>query len=224
MVGHSAYQTVVKELRRDIVQGILSPDQKLVEQKLAKRYHTSRTPLREAIRQLQAEGLVKSTPNRGTRVARLSINDFYELFEIRELLERHACQKIAHYITAEGIQRLKTLVQQIRTNQAAPHLNDNYDLVARYYTSMIFYCRNSLLQQIIASIVQKCAPFRFLMVASRGVDQLYACLARIPTLLENRDDKGFAEEMSKALTIYKKIIFEEILATHPKLIQHRPIE
>src|SRR3954468_19170524 len=87
----SAHQTladaVTNELRELIVDGVFPAGMRLVEHNLADQLEVSRVPLREAIMQLEAEGLVRRIPRRGTVVATLTATDVVELFEVRESLE-----------------------------------------------------------------------------------------------------------------------------------------
>ena len=80
-------------LRREILSGALVPGERLIEEQLTSRYGTSRAPLREALRLLGQQGLVEHLPRRGARVARLSERDADELFDLRDVLERHASER-----------------------------------------------------------------------------------------------------------------------------------
>jgi DNA-binding GntR family transcriptional regulator len=87
---YSLVQLAVDRLRRDILSGRSDPGERLVEEQLTRRLGISRAPLREAMRLLAQQGLVEHIPRRGARVATLSDNDVRELYEIRDVLERHA--------------------------------------------------------------------------------------------------------------------------------------
>jgi DNA-binding GntR family transcriptional regulator len=97
-----AYQ----QIRRWIVEGRLRPDERLVEQRLAEELDLSRTPVREALRQLQSEGLVEVEPHRGARVRSLSLADIGDLYELRARLEAMAAELAAQRATAEQLDRL----------------------------------------------------------------------------------------------------------------------
>ncbi len=219
MSGRTSYQTILQSLRRDIIHGTWEPGQKLVEQDLASRYHVSRTPLREAIRQLQVEGMINAIPNRGARVATLTLTGLNELFEVRELLECHAIRKSTQYMPQEEIARLKSLMLQMKDNYDASHMSESYELVAEFHKTLMTYCRNAVLQQLIASVIERFAPFRYLMVSSKGSIRLYGHLEKIAAFLENRDANAIVLELRASLATYKDIIFEEVLKTHPKLIK-----
>jgi len=86
----STPDTVREALRRAISAGELAPGLQLRQDELAEKFGTSRIPVREALRQLEAEGFVTFLPNRGAVVSDLSIDDVVELLEIRIALECHA--------------------------------------------------------------------------------------------------------------------------------------
>ena len=86
-------EIVLESLREQIINGILQPQEKLVEAEIARKFGLSRGPVREALRQLAIEGLVDYCPNKGCTVALLSPQDAYEVFFLRGSLEKLAIQK-----------------------------------------------------------------------------------------------------------------------------------
>jgi DNA-binding GntR family transcriptional regulator len=87
---YSLVDLAVERLRHDILSGRIDPGERLVEEQLTKQLGISRAPLREAMRLLAQQGLVEHIPRRGVRVATLSDDDVRELYELRDVLERHA--------------------------------------------------------------------------------------------------------------------------------------
>lgn len=79
-------------LRESILSGEMEAGQKIVEEQLCAQFGISRAPLREALRLLAQQGLVEHVPRRGSRVVEWSPTDVRELFELREVLERHAIE------------------------------------------------------------------------------------------------------------------------------------
>lgn len=92
--SYSLVQLAMERLRRDILSGRTDPGERLVEEQLTRRLGISRAPLREAMRLLAQQGLVEHIPRRGARVATLSDDDVRELYEVRDVLERHAVGSI----------------------------------------------------------------------------------------------------------------------------------
>ncbi|GAA3298865.1 MULTISPECIES: GntR family transcriptional regulator [Dactylosporangium] len=90
LTSASLVELAVLRLTREILGGGTEPGERLVEEQLTKRFGISRAPLREALRLLAQQGLVEHMPRRGVRVAILSDADIRELYEVRDVLERHA--------------------------------------------------------------------------------------------------------------------------------------
>jgi DNA-binding GntR family transcriptional regulator len=92
--SHSLVDLALDRLSREILSGRTDPGERLVEEQLTRRLGISRAPLREALRLLAQQGLVEHIPRRGVRVATLSDDDVRELYEVRDVLERHAVANI----------------------------------------------------------------------------------------------------------------------------------
>jgi DNA-binding GntR family transcriptional regulator len=88
--SYSLVELAVERLSREILSGRSDPGSRLVEEQLTRQLGISRAPLREALRLLAQQGLVEHIPRRGARVATLSDSDVRELYEVRDVLERHA--------------------------------------------------------------------------------------------------------------------------------------
>jgi DNA-binding GntR family transcriptional regulator len=95
------------ELQHAILEGVLLPGERLRAEALARRFGTSRTPVREALLQLEARGLVEVEPNRGAVVRAFDAADLMDLYEVRALLEPAAAARAATRIEPDEIARLK---------------------------------------------------------------------------------------------------------------------
>ncbi|WP_167759432.1 GntR family transcriptional regulator [Mycobacterium sp. PS03-16] len=93
-------------IRRAIVEGQFEPGSRLVEQRIGEMFDLSRTPVREALRALAADGLVTIERNRGAVVATMSETDIRDLYELRARLESLAAERAAMRMTADGIAEL----------------------------------------------------------------------------------------------------------------------
>ncbi|WP_291298681.1 GntR family transcriptional regulator [Elioraea sp.] len=116
--GSTVYQRVHEHLRAEIVAGRIPPGTRLKIQDLASRLGLSHMPVREALQQLQGEGLVVLQPNRGATVRRMDQHFVRNIFAIREALEGHLTRQAAGLIGAEGIARLREVQSQMRRAQA----------------------------------------------------------------------------------------------------------
>jgi DNA-binding GntR family transcriptional regulator len=101
---------VSEELREAILSGEFGPGERLRTESLAKRFGSSRTPVREALVQLEGEGLVVVEPRRGALVRPFASDDLVDLYEVRALLEPPAAARAARHVTPEQLERLRALV------------------------------------------------------------------------------------------------------------------
>lgn len=99
-------EIVFETIRCAIITGDLQPGQRLMEVQLAEQMGVSRTPVRESIRKLELEGLVKMVPRKGVYVTPMSVNDLKEMMEIRRALEGLAAELAATNATKEEIEKL----------------------------------------------------------------------------------------------------------------------
>ena len=93
-------------LKDDICEGRFAPGQWLQENELAERLCVSRSPIREALRQLASDGLVVEIPNKGVFVKEFTARDIEEIFDLRVLLEDYAISKLQHHLTTADMQQL----------------------------------------------------------------------------------------------------------------------
>ncbi len=96
-------QSAYAQIRRAIVEGRYRPGQRLIEQRIAEEFELSRTPVRESLRKLEAEGLVVSIPNRGSVVRSVSIEEISDLYGLRARLEAYAAELAAERFEDEQL-------------------------------------------------------------------------------------------------------------------------
>ena len=106
---------VYEELKMRILKGEIAPGQRLMEVETSEELGVSRTPVREAIKKLEKEGLVVVEPRRGTYAAQISDNDLIEILEVRESLEALAAQYAAKRMKATQKEKLKSITKKRKT-------------------------------------------------------------------------------------------------------------
>ncbi|HIZ39043.1 MAG TPA: GntR family transcriptional regulator [Candidatus Anaerobutyricum stercoris] len=119
---------VFNTLRRAIITGEFAPGERLMEISLANRLGVSRTPVREAIRKLELEGLVIMIPRKGAQVAKITEKSLRDVIEIRCVLEEFAASLACERITEEGKEKLKESHRQF---VEAAQTNDIIDIVEK---------------------------------------------------------------------------------------------
>jgi DNA-binding GntR family transcriptional regulator len=148
--SHSLVELAMERLRRDILSGRNDPGERLVEEQLTKRLGISRAPLREAMRLLAQQGLVEHIPRRGARVATLSDDDVRELYEVRDVLERHA---VAAIPAGADLTALEAALETMRRATAA---GDRLELAnghRRFHVEVVRLGRNHQLAALYESVL-----------------------------------------------------------------------
>ena len=106
----SLREQVYQALRQIILAGDIASGERIVETKLAKQLNVSRTPIREAIGQLQREKLIVSNPNGGFRVATMSIKDAIQLYDCRIALEQVSVKGACELVNSQNLEQLEQYV------------------------------------------------------------------------------------------------------------------
>ena len=118
--GERTADVVARRLGQAILSGEIPPGTRLLEGSLARQFSVSRTPVREALIQLSAVGLVDAEPNRGATVLRLTVSDVAEVYHIRALLESESAALAAQRSTPEVAVLLQKICDQMRELHGAP--------------------------------------------------------------------------------------------------------
>ena len=112
------------EIRSFLLDGDVRPGQRLSHRLLAKELNLSRSPVREALLQLEAEGLIEHRPQSGVYLREISPRDLRELYEIRETMEPHAAEQAARLATAAQRERLRQICDDVVEIAGRPDLID----------------------------------------------------------------------------------------------------
>jgi len=155
------HQEVAVRLRQRIVEGQLAPGAKLNERELAELLNVSRTPLREAIRMLAAEGLVELLPNRGAVVAQMSAQDVADTFEVIAGLEGQSGELAAQRITEAELAEIRALHYEMMAAYTRRDLPTYYRLNAQIHTQINAAARNPVLAQTWRTVNARLQALRF---------------------------------------------------------------
>lgn len=113
-------EAVLEQLRRRLIEGRLTPGDVIGVDQLAREFEISALPVREAVRVLVAEGRVDHSPHRGYRVRRLEYRDVEEIYLMCSLLEAEAIRRGVPQMGAEGIERMRDLLEQLEVDAGLP--------------------------------------------------------------------------------------------------------
>ena len=104
---------VYNKIKREIIQGTMAPGFPINENDLAKSLNVSKTPVREALRQLEREGLVETTHGRGSAVSHITFQDIREIFETREIIECGVARRAASSCNPDEVRAKKKELQEL---------------------------------------------------------------------------------------------------------------
>lgn len=155
------HQEVARRLRQRIVEAQIAPGAKLNERELSESLRVSRTPLREAIRMLAAEGLVQLLPNRGAVAAQLSAQDVADTFEVIAGLEGQAGELAAQRINAEQLAELQALHYEMLAAFTRRDLPAYYRLNAQIHDGINSAAGNPVLSQVYGTVNARLQALRF---------------------------------------------------------------
>lgn len=140
---------VCRILREAILKGEIKPGERLIQDELANLIGVSRMPIREAIRQLETEGLVIIEPHRGAIVKSFSLEEIEEVYYLRSLFEKEAVKESVKYIPETIIHQLEELIKKMEDTQ---DINEFVKINIEFHHLLMSYCPWKKLREFISSL------------------------------------------------------------------------
>lgn len=153
-------EVVFMKLREAILTGIMKPGDRLMEIQLSTMLGVSRTPVREAIRKLEIEGLVKMIPRRGAEVACITEKDMKDVLEVRTTLEDLAVSLACERITKEQVNGLKNANEEFKTAVEEGNLIGMVDADIKFHDIIYESTNNKKLMQILSNLREQLYRYR----------------------------------------------------------------
>ncbi len=201
LVHHSLHDEVASQLRERIFAGELAPGMFLDEVQLAEQMKISRTPLREALKVLTAEGLLRHEPRRGCFVTEVTEQDLDEIFPVIALLEGRCAHEAAQQATDADLQALEALHDKLQRHARAGRINAYYEANFAIHEAIIALAGNRWLASVIGGLrkIVKLARLQQLHAPGRLEQSLSEHLA-VFAALKARDAEGAEAAMRTHLT------------------------
>jgi DNA-binding GntR family transcriptional regulator len=155
------HEQVAHRLRQMLVEGQIAPGAKLNERELSELLNVSRTPLREAIKMLAAEGLVELVPNRGAIAVSLSEADVLNTFEVMAGLEGLSGELAAQRITAAELAEIQAMQFEMMAAYTRRDLSSYYTLNARIHDAINAAAKNPVLASVYNQVNARLQALRF---------------------------------------------------------------
>lgn len=166
--GYSLRSKIYHRLKNAILDGVYKPGESLIEMKLAKELGVSRTPIREAIRQLELEGLVSSIPNKGVVVEGVTMQDVEDIYDIRKMIEGLAARWAAEKITDEQLKELKDILDLMEFFTDKENVEKFSELDSKFH-EIIFKASNSRpLESVLSNFHHFIQRARLVSVKTKG--------------------------------------------------------
>ncbi len=183
-------EIVFEYLRNSILNGELEPGERLMELQLAQQLGVSRTPVREAIRKLELEGLVEMIPRKGAYVADVSIKDILDILEVRMFLEGLAAYFAAERMSDEEIEELKGISKKFENEIVTMEKEEMIELDNKFHDMIIKGSRNNKLLQIVQGLQEQFQRFRVIYFNEYNEhEDLVKYHTAIVNAISNRDSK-----------------------------------
>ena len=180
---------VFNTLREKILKGVYKPGERLMEIHLADQLGVSRTPIREAIRMLEIEGLVKMVPRKGAQVAKISKEDLQDVLEVRKALDTLSVKLACERITEDEIKLLNNAEREFEKALASKDVREIAEADVAFHDVIHSATKNGRLKSMISNLAERIYRYRFEYIKqqSDGGKTLMLEHREIMRCIESRD-------------------------------------
>jgi len=161
-------EKILESIREAILKGTLKPGERVSEPELAERFGISRTPIREAFRQLESEGYLVVIPRKGAVVASLSERDVIEFYAIKSILEGYAARIAAERMSERDLERLETINIKLQQIAADGDIKTFFRVHNEFHDLFIKSSGNDKLAELINQLVLKFNRLRLASLSQPG--------------------------------------------------------
>ncbi len=211
---------VTQRLRQLLVEGRIAPGAKLNERELCEQMKVSRTPLREAIKTLAAEGLVELLPNRGAIAVQLGEADVLNTFEVMAGLEGMSGELAAQRVTAEELTEIEAMHYEMKAAYTRRDLSTYYRLNAAIHRAFNAAARNPVLTDTYNQVNARLQALRF---RSNQDGEKWARAMqehdRMIDALQKRDGAALRAELVAHLGHKRDVVIEQLRAAQAAQVQ-----
>lgn len=218
MPGAVLHGQVAQRLRQMLVEGQIAPGAKLNERELCEQLKVSRTPLREAIKTLAAEGLVELLPNRGAIAVQLGEADILNTFEVMAGLEGMSGELAAQRITPEELREIEAMHYEMKAAYARRDLSAYYRLNAAIHRAFNAAARNPVLTATYDQVNARLQALRFR--SNQDGEKWTRAMAehdRMIEALQKRDGAALRAELVAHLGHKRDVVVEQLRAAQAGL-------
>ena len=191
-------ELVCENIRQAIIDGTFSPGERLMEIQLADEMGVSRTPVREAIRKLELEGLVLMIPRKGAEVAEITEKNMRDVLEVRKALEELAVQLACEKITAEEIEEMKKAAEEFKMILKSRDITEIAEADVRFHDIIYMATDNQKLILLLNNLREQMYRYRVeYLKREEAHPQLIAEHAAIIEYISKGEKKAATDVMCK---------------------------
>src|SRR5512133_3923760 len=161
-------EKILEHIRDAIISGALKAGSKVSEPELAERYGISRTPIREAFRQLESEGYLTVIPRRGAVVSEFSQKDVEDFYAIKSILEGYAARQACKNLTDKELDRLQANNKRLTELVGSNDIKSFIKVHNEFHEMFIRAANNEKLRELITSVVTRFQRLRFMSLSLPG--------------------------------------------------------
>ena len=206
---------VFNTLRQAILRGELKPGERLMEIQLANKLGVSRTPIREAIRKLELEGLVLMIPRKGAEVAEITEKSLRDVLEVRRALEELSVQLACEKITKEEIRELERVAKEFQQVVKSSDITEIAEVDVRFHDIIYTATDNQKLIRLLNNLREQMYRYRVEYLKRDGVfPQLIAEHEAIIRHIENNEKEKATEVMCRHIDNQVEAVIDVIRAKH----------
>lgn len=198
---HTLHDAILNRLRDMIIEGDLPPGSRVNEGQMGGMLGVSRTPLREALKNLAGEGLVDLIPSRGAVVKRFTAKEVRDMMDVVRLLEETACRRACELATSDGIAEVRALHDQMISRYHSSDRLGYYKLNQDIHTAIVALADNAALADVHATLQTRLKRIRF--IGHEGPEKWSKAVAEheeMITALEARDANRLAAVVNRHLS------------------------
>ena len=203
---------VFNRIREDILNGKYKDHEELKEVAIGNELGVSRTPVREAFRQLELEGLIQIIPNKGAYVTGIKAKDIEDIYLIRSKLEGLCARWACEHITKEQLEEMEENIYLAEFHAARGHMDQMAELDNRFHTILYEACNSKMLEHLLKDYHQYVWRVRQQTLKSgRGAVSNVEHKEIMEAIRENNPDK--AEELANQhmLNAYENMVDKGLL-------------
>ena len=214
---------VFNTLRRAILTGQLKPGERLMEVHLANKLGVSRTPIREAIRKLELEGLVIMIPRRGAEVARITEKSLKDVLEVRRALDALSVELACDRITEEDMKRLLQACQDFEKAAKGKDASVIAKADVALHDIIVEATGNQRLAQLVNNLSEQMYRYRFVYIKEESKhDMLVAEHREIYERIASRDKERAARAAKLHIDNQEKSIIRQIRLENESRLNKQP--